>query len=189
MAERIFTVYDRAATAHGGPLRDDPLASGWRRVRDLSAARFVVENIDLFTLNPRDPAAVIAASSRYPGERDYFVQLNPRAPRSSWPSLFVPLRVLVDATPALQTDPGVLTLLMNAGDRLTAERLSAERAQAESQAAQWQKDDARARAQAKKIGEFQWSDLAESWRAVPSEGKLVFVALAALAVVVLARRV
>ena len=189
MAERIFTVYDRAATAHGGPLRDDPLASGWRRVRDPAAARFVVENIDLFTLDPRDPAAVIAASSRYPGDRDYFTQLNPRAPRSSWPSLFVPLRVLADAFPSLQSDNGVRTLLMRSEVGFTDTQLAGERAQAESQAAQTAKDDARARAQAKKIGEFQWSDLAAGWRQLPSEGKLVALALAVLAVVVIARRV
>lgn len=189
MAERIFTVYDRAATAHGGPLRDDPLASGWRRVRDPAAARFVVENIDLFTLDPRNPAAVVAASSRYPGDRDYFVRLNPRAPRSSWPSLFVPLRVLTDAFPPLQTDSGVRTLLMRSEVGFTDTQLAGERAQAESQAAQWAKDDALARAQAKQIGEFQRSDLAAGWRAVPSEGKLVALALAVLAVVALARRI
>lgn len=189
MAERIFTVYDRAAKAHGGPLRNDPLASGWRRVRDPAAARFAVENIDLFTLDPRDPAAVIAASSRYPGDREYFTQLNPRPPRSSWPSLFVPLRVLADAFPVLQTDSGVRGLLMRSEVGFTDTQLAGERAQAESQAAQWQKDDARARAQAKKIGEFQWSDLAAGWRQIPSEGKLVALALALAAVVVLARRV
>lgn len=189
MADRIFVVYDRAATAHGGPLRADPLASGWRRVRDPAAARFVVQNIDLFTLNPRDPAAVISAVSRYPGDRDYFVQLNPRAPRSSWPSLFVPLRVLVDAFPAIQTDSGVRTLLIRSEVGYTDTQLAGERAQAESQAAQWAKDDARARAQAKRIGEFQWSDLAAGWSRLPSEGKFSAVALAVLAVVVFARRI
>lgn len=189
MAERIFTVYDRAATAHGGPLRDDPLASGWRRVRDPKAARFVVENIDLFTLDPRNPAAVIAASSRYPGDRDYFTQLNPRAPRSSWPSLFVPLRVLVDAFPSLQTDNGVRTLLMRSDVGFSDTQLAGERAQAESQAAQWRKDDARARAQAKAISDWNWGDLFDPIRRAPTELKWGAVAIAVLAVVVLTRRV
>jgi hypothetical protein len=156
-------------------------------VRDPAAARFVVENLDLFTLNPRDPAAVISASSRYPGDTEYFTQLNPRPPRSSWPSLFVPLRILAAAYPSLSLDSGVVTLL-SSPSRLSATQLAQEKAQADSQAAQRDRDDALARAQANKIGSFQWSDLAESWRAIPSEGKLVALGMAVLAVVVLARR-
>jgi len=190
MADRIFSVYDRAVSSTPGPLRDDPLASGWRRVRDPAAARFVVANLDLFTLNPRDPAAVISASRRYPGDTEYFTQLNPRSPYSSWPSLFVPLRILVGESGkagGLWTDPGILRLL-SADSRLTPAQLAQEKAQAESQAAQWQKDDALARAQAKKIGSFQWSDLAAGWRAIPSEGRLVVLGMAVLVVVALARR-
>jgi hypothetical protein len=159
-------------------------------VRDPAAARFVIQNLDLFTLNPRDPAAVIAASSRYPGDTEYFVQLNPRPPRSSWPSLFVPLQILVGESGkagGLWTDPGILRLLA-ADSRLTPAQLAQEKAQAGSQAAQRDKDDALARAQADKIGSFQWSDLTAGWRAIPSEGKFVALALAVLAVVVLARR-
>jgi len=187
MADRIFSVYDRAVSATPGPLRDDPLASGWRRVRDPAAARFVVANLDLFTLNARDPAAVVSSSRRYPGDTEYFVQLNPRSPYSSWPSLFVPLRILATVYPALSLDSGVSTLL-GSPSRLTPAQLAQEKAQADSQAAQRYKDDARARAQADKIGSFQWSDLAAGWRAIPSEGKLVALSLAVLAVVVLARR-
>ena len=97
--------------------------------------------------------------------------------------------MLVDAFPVLQSDNGVRTLLMRSEVGLTDTQLAGERAQAESQAAQTAKDDAQARAQAKKIGEFQWSDLAAGWRQIPSEGKLVALALAVLAVVVIARRV
>jgi len=194
MADRIFVVYDRAASSTPGPLRDDPLASGWRRVRDPAAARFVVANLDLFTLNSRDPAAVISASSRYPGETEYFTQLNPRSPYSRWPSLFVPLRILVAESGnagGLWTDPGILRLL-SADSRLTPAQLARERAQAESQAAQRETDDALARAQARKISSWNWDDLTSSlrsgWLAVPSEGKLVVLSVAALAVVVLVRR-
>jgi hypothetical protein len=137
---------------------------------------------------------VIAASSRYPGDTEYFVQLNPRPPRSSWPSLFVPLRILVGETGkagGLWADPGILRLL-SADSGLTPAQLANERAQAESQAAQRNKDDALARAQADKISSWNWGDLTWSlrsgWRAIPSEGKLVALSLAVLAVVVLARR-